>query len=107
MIQSAFLPAHAGVHRLEERRDVVVVVRLVLLSAAGGLPAAVHPGLVHQDRRREVELRQRVARRLVPRDRLRHSLRQGDDDTLHGAHNPPCDVTPGVLLSRCSQFLLC
>jgi len=98
MIQSAFLSAHAGVHGLEERRDVVVVVRLLLLTGSD-LPA-VHPRLVHQDRRREVQLGQRVARRIVPRDCLGHSLRQSDDDALHGAHNPPCDVT-----RRASYFL--
>lgn len=106
MIQSAFLPAHASVHGLQKRRDVAVAVALavarLLLTGDRRLPA-VHSRLVHQDRRREVQLGQRVAGRLVPRDRLGHSLRQGDDDTLHRAHNPPCDVTPrGILPSDLS-----
>lgn len=91
MIQSAFLAAHAYVRGLEELRGVIARSLILLLLLLGR-----HlPRFIRQERGGEAQLGRQLARR----DRLTQPLRQGDDDALQRAHNPPYDEARDLTVS--------
>lgn len=94
MVQATLLAARAAVCVCDECREVIVRTYLFLLRRYLQNLPGVHPRFICQNRRAEVQPGQAAARQLVDLNRLgTTALRQGDDDTLRGTHNPPCDDT--------------
>lgn len=95
MIQTTLLAARTAVCVCDECREVFVRAYLFLFRRYLKNLPGVHPRFtVCHNRRAEVQPGQAAARQLVDLNRFgTTALRQGDDDTLRGTHNPPCDDT--------------